>query len=101
MSEELYCRTCKDCQKIFRTDQRNKQYCPSCIKRRRNEYSSEANCRKSVYKKRGKKKPILSMTEVIHIIEVYNKEHGTCYTYGKFPPELLQKTKGKQINGKV
>lgn len=93
--KELYCRTCKDCQKVFRTDQPKKQYCPSCtIKRKR---ASNAICQKNRYKnyyktcaKRAKSynSPLLSIAEVLKIQKQYNEANGTRLSYGQIVAKI-------------
>ena len=78
MKKELYTYKCPDCNKTFRTDDPKKKVCSDCLKYRK-------PC-----KKYRKKEIPLSLSECAAIIEKYNREHKTCYTYGTFPKHLLK-----------
>jgi len=65
--------------------------CIWCYKKfnKRNSYQRRCDeCLQLDAKKKSSKKKIKSIWECINIIEKYNKEHKTCYTYGNFPFEL-------------
>lgn len=74
--------TCNKCGKEFTHWNAQKSYCDECstqMKRERN--------RKFMQKKRGKI-PITqrnkSLDEIMNDLSAYNKEHGTCLSYGQF-----------------
>ena len=85
-TKNLYERTCTKCNKVFRTDKKTASVCPSCQKAEFKSYRREAE-EKS---KRKTKEKTLSLRECAAIIEKYNREHKTCYTYGTFPKHLLK-----------
>ena len=71
MKKTLYIKTCRDCHKIFRTDQPNATICESCKK-----------FRKPKLKPKKKKKAVLSISAISHIEHVYNTVHKTVKHYG-------------------
>lgn len=78
-------RKCIYCGKVFNTPDKRKKVCHNCrVEKSKNEKP-----------KAVKKSKPLSIPECISIIEKYNREHGTWYTYGNFPhKELFYKRKG-------
>lgn len=75
---ELYTFKCLDCSKTFRTDNPEQKVCSDCEKYRKPR------------QKYRKKEKAMSLSECAAIIEKYNREHKTCYTYGTFPKCLLK-----------
>lgn len=76
---------CVYCGKVFKTESPRQRQCDDCRGKKKNDTSV----------KKTKGKP-LSIAECISIIEKYNREHGTWYTYGNFPhKELFYKKKGE------
>ena len=76
--------TCTSCHKTFLVidGERNYKTCKKCRTRNRISY------RRYEQNQRIKRieADIISnhLNEIVHEIEVYNKEHGTHYTYGKY-----------------
>ena len=77
MKKELFTKTCIRCKLAFQTDKEHETVCPDCQK------FSQKN------RKQKKKPPKLSIAQVVEALEKYNKEHGTCFTYGQFS-ELIR-----------
>lgn len=87
-SKDLYEKTCRECGLIFRTDKPKAYICPTCqkIKERAKSYRQEAK-----RKETEKDKPlVISLIEKMRVIEKYNSEHKTSYTYGQFE-ELIRR----------
>ncbi len=97
-SKELFVKSCKRCEKTFRTDKEGAKVCPVCQekalkeyqKKYREEHKDKAKEHRERYKSLKKEKfhrtvpnttPIRELTA---IIEKYNIQHGTRYTYGQF-----------------
>ena len=78
IKKELYTHKCTECFKVFSTDNPEQKICPDCLQYRK-------PC-----KKYRKKEKAMSILECTAIIEKYNREHKTCYTYGTFPKHLLK-----------
>ena len=84
-SKELYNKVCCKCKKVFRTDKQRVTICPSCKVERK---KAENKKQQEIYKKPKKKAKIypvdIPLLEYTAIIEKYNREHKTHYTYGQF-----------------
>jgi len=79
-TKDLFEKTCRTCGQIFRTDKARAYVCPICQRK-------TANDNLKSYRKKAKDKskiPAISITEMTRIIENYNREHKTRYTYGQF-----------------
>jgi RNA polymerase subunit RPABC4/transcription elongation factor Spt4 len=72
MMKELFTRNCRDCHKIFRTDKEDAKICPSCQDERDFVKGGDR-----IYIKHKRKKPKLSIGEVMHIGAVCDKVNGT------------------------
>ncbi len=84
MSEKtLYTKICVECHKVFRTDKQKQRLCPSCL--------SFKKPKKTIVKENVKKKG-LSISQVLHIKEVYNKVNGTTKHYGDIV-RIIESTK--------
>lgn len=74
---------CKQCGKEFYHKTYHKVYCDECSALRHKERN-----KKFMRRKRGSKAAIYmenkSLSQVIKELETYNKEHGTCISYGQF-----------------
>lgn len=89
-TEKLYKRVCRDCGREFYYPTKKKQLCPECYSANRGRVQKEQN-RLNHKPKKPKQKRIkidLSINEVVGLMEQYNREHKTRYTYGQFV-ELL------------
>jgi predicted amidophosphoribosyltransferase len=75
--EELYVVKCRECKKVFRTDNHLVTLCPSCVKAR--EQRKEQLGRKP--KKKAAKKP-LSVAEILRIGNIYFKVKHKYLHYG-------------------
>ena len=88
-TKDLFERTCKDCGKVFRTDKKRGQFCPTCKKHRKAESSKKQNeeC-KSIKPKpkpeRGYVRETDALFAFIRKMDRYNAEHGTGLSYGQF-----------------
>lgn len=88
-TKDLFEKTCKDCGKVFRTDKKKGQFCPTCKKHRKAELSKKQNeeC-KSIKPKpkpeRGYVRETDALFAFVRRVDRYNKEHGTSLTYGQF-----------------
>ena len=87
---------CTQCGSVFKTEKEHIRLCPDCkIANKnyaiaiRNQRFKEGN-KKPKKKEKPKTKPRLSLIEATRLIEKYNREHKTCYTYGTFPKHLLK-----------
>ena len=78
---DLYVLKCRECQKVFRTDNPHAKLCSSC-KAFRQPY-------KKIRNKKAVKKP-LSVSEILHIAEVYNKVNHKYLHYGSIV-ELVER----------
>lgn len=87
MSEEkkLYVKICMDCGLEFKTEQKRAKLCEACRAKKSVEKSREQN--KQFKKPKAKAlslKDGIPIREYTAIIEQYNREHRTSYTYGQF-----------------
>ena len=88
-SKDLFENASKDCGKIFRTDKKRGQFCPTCKKIRKVESSKRQNeeC-KSVKPKpkpeRGYLRETGALFAFVRKVDSYNAEHGTRLSYGQF-----------------
>jgi uncharacterized Zn finger protein (UPF0148 family) len=88
MERKMFTLKCKDCGKAFEWPNPNKRFCPTCAemreKKRNHEYKEKQKSLKF------KKTPVnFSVTEVVSMLERYNRENKTRYTYGQFS-ELIR-----------
>lgn len=84
----MFTLVCQDCGKEFQWASKLKKYCPSCIETRVKIQTREFKERQKNLK--PKKVPFnYSVTEIVKIIEKYNRENKTRYTYGQFS-ELIR-----------
>ena len=85
MPNELFEKVCRQCGKVFRTDNERVRICLSCKK-----YNKRLDVKQRVemLKKPKVKNNFLAKTipirEYSRIIERYNQRHNTRYTYGQF-----------------
>ena len=80
MANKLYKKVCENCGVSFEHRTSQKKYCPECtaVKHR------ESN-RKAMRKKREKSKSrYIPLNRFLYLLEKYNAEHKTQYTYGQF-----------------
>ena len=82
MKKTLYTKNCADCHKVFRTDNPKQRLCPSCL--------SFKKPKKATVKPIAKKK--LSIGQVLHIEEIYNRVNGTAKHYGEIV-RIIENTK--------
>lgn len=88
IENNISCKTCSQCGKTFYTGEKSKRICPKCkeqnakdrLEVQKEEYKS-SNKQKATVAKRKKFKPI-SVIEKERAI--YNKEHNTILSYGKY-----------------
>ena len=86
-SKELIEKTCKDCGKVFRTDRKNGQFCPSCKKKRRQKSQKEYRSGLKSTKPKPERKYVRetdALFAFVRKVDRYNTEHGTRYSYGQF-----------------
>ena len=91
-TKDLFEKTCTKCGKVFRTDKERAYVCPTCQKenKRQQEKSvrSEIRERENYLKKQVQKQAPtdlpLDVIKSARIVDKYNREHGTNYTYGQF-----------------
>lgn len=85
MKKELYVKICKRCERTFRTDKKAAYVCPGCKLERKelcqSQYKKRMN--KTAFKAYNSGLSNTSLTEAVRLIDKYNTEHGTCYTYGQ------------------
>lgn len=79
-------KVCSQCGEIFYTDGKNPQICAVCKEKNKKERYEQL---KSVYK--TKAKPVKDKRKAVKSIQIiqkelakYNKEHGTCLSYGQY-----------------
>lgn len=93
MTDEKYEKLCERCEKTFRTDKDDETICPACKKKEyqkeyRDKHKDKAKEYREQYKANKKfhrtAPDTIPIRELTAIIEQYNKQHGTCYTYGQF-----------------
>ena len=83
MERKMLTLICKDCGRVFEWPNPNKRFCPACAgmreKKRNHEYKEKQKSLKF------KKTPInYSISEIVRMLEKYNRENKTRYTYGQF-----------------
>lgn len=87
-SKDLFEKTCTKCGKVFKTDKAGAYVCPTCQKENKRQYEKSIRSEIREREKRIKKQvPTDLPVDVIKsakVIEKYNREHGTNYSYGKF-----------------
>ena len=84
MPDKLYKKICENCGVSFEHRTSQKKYCPECTTAKHREAT-----RKAMRKKRGKLKPLdLPLHRLLYLLEKYNAEHKTRYTYGQFVQAL-------------
>lgn len=80
MAKKLYKKICENCGTAFEHRTNQKKYCPDCT-----EIKHRESNRKAMRKKRGKLKPLdIPLHRLIYLLERYNTEHKTTYSYGQF-----------------
>lgn len=72
MKKELYLKTCTECRLTFRTDNPEQRMCFSC----------EAHSKPHQEKRSTKNKKTLTLDEILHISEIYNRVNGKYLHYG-------------------
>ena len=84
--EKTYTKVCTQCGCEFETVRKKVRVCEECRKFNSTEYCKRQNAQtKKPEVKKPKAKPKgPSLIEYTAIVERYNREHGTKYTYGKF-----------------
>ena len=83
--KELYSKICMDCGFEFKTEQKRAKLCDICRKKKSVQNSKEQN--KQFKKPKVNVRTVkdsIPIREYTAIIEQYNREHGTRYTYGQF-----------------
>lgn len=82
---ELFEKVCRQCGKVFRTDNERVRLCLSC-KEHNKKLDTQRNIKERKKFKIENKKitKSFSLLEITRLLEKYNKEHGTKYTYGQF-----------------
>lgn len=82
---------CVDCNTSFIAYTKKAKRCEVCRVRRKKELTKEWHKRESKscrcvesHLKKAKEKPKKTMKEVLRAMEKYNKEHGTCLSYGQY-----------------
>lgn len=92
-NKTLYTLKCKGCGELFEWTSKNKRVCPTCdeIREERKKERKREKYRSVKLEKAKQKKTSIdfSITELVRIMEKYNREHKTKYTYGQFV-ELLR-----------
>lgn len=93
--EKTYTKVCIECGFEFETKSKRVKLCEDCRKQKSAEHSKEQTeqSKKPKAKTKNESKGI-PLIEYTAIVERYNKEHGTSYTYGKFE-ELVRTGKIK------
>lgn len=96
-NKDLFEKTCKDCGKVFRTDKKGSYICPSCKKFKKTEDNRKRNAEvRGVKIKPRAESKYERETDVLFAfvrdMDRYNKENGTCYSYGQFEDMLHRRT---------
>ncbi|MBO5019059.1 MAG: hypothetical protein J6D52_00185 [Clostridia bacterium] len=91
--KDLFDKTCKDCGKVFKTDRKNAYICPTCKKLKKAEVNKRqcAEVRGVKIKPRAENKyerETDALVAFVRLVDRYNKEHGTRYSYGQFENAL-------------
>lgn len=80
MADKLYKKICENCGVAFEHRTNQKKYCPDCT-----EIKHRESNRKAMRKKREKSKlRYIPLNRFLYLLEKYNAEHKTQYTYGQF-----------------
>lgn len=84
--ENLFEKTCKKCGKIFHTDKKKAYVCPSCLKKNVRDHldSYRQEAKREDEKRKKKNAANIPLMEMLKIINRYNRENGTNYSYGRF-----------------
>ena len=72
--EELYVLKCRECKKIFRTNDPLAALCPTCIK---------ARDQRKIKRPKKVVKKALTIAEILHIAEIYNRKNHKYLHYGE------------------
>lgn len=84
-SKELYNKVCGKCKRVFTTDKQRATFCPSCKAERKKAADKKQQEQYKKLKKKAKAFHVdIPLLEYTAIIEKYNREHKTHYTYGQF-----------------
>ena len=92
-SKELFAKVCERCEKTFRTDKEDETICPVCKRKEyQKEYREQHKDKAKEYREQHKANKkfhrvapgTVPIREFTAIIEKYNTQHGTHYTYGQF-----------------
>lgn len=85
IKENLVKRVCGECGDTFYSKQPQVRLCQKCKDKKREEIIKKGiEERRSFHVKSKPKKKIKSLTETIRETERYNREHGTCLSYGQY-----------------
>ena len=76
MKNEFYIIKCADCKKAFRSDTLSARVCPTCLKYRKPSTKPKPKAKKP------KKRDPLSISEIMHIADVYSKVKHKYLHYG-------------------
>lgn len=83
---DIYTRICKDCKKTFKSDKPAAQYCPECkAEHRQKTWDKYKEQLKKPKAEAPKPMPVnISLPRMMQLLELYNQNHGTNYSYGQF-----------------
>ncbi len=83
--------SCLICGERFYNFTYNSKYCPECHKKYDREIDNEKHKTAYAIKKNAPQSTTAAIMAEIREIEQYNKQHGTCLTYGQY--QLMKKEK--------
>ena len=90
---ELYEKVCRQCGKVFKTDNEREKICLSCkLHNKRVDNQRRASQHKKPKVKRNFLAEAIPIREFTGIIERYNQRHGTRYSYGQFQQKVTDGT---------
>ena len=83
--KEIYTKICCDCGLEFETESKRTRFCDDCKRKKSAKKSREQSKQfKKPKIKASAVKDGIPIREYTAIVERYNKQHGTSYTYGQF-----------------
>ena len=83
---EVYTRFCRECGTKFETEKSTAQFCPGCLKKhKRDSWKRNQESYKKPIAEAPKPMPVnISLSKMMQLLELYNQNHGTKYSYGQF-----------------
>lgn len=85
MDNKTYIKRCIECKELFVTEHQADRKCPECKQKTKDQQAQKRSEENKSWDSSAKyKKPKISPAAAILTVEDYNREHGTCLTYGQY-----------------